>query len=396
MGASVNYDNKPGTCIRALTGGGRLQGRISSKAYAILFLVKTPISIKRAHYMVIFDIKEMVKHKVRLFSNVYNKYFERTIWSKDGKANKYLAVLGEAVLKLLDIVANTIKPYCYNPPHEHKQNLKIGTTGIYRDDDKLEIAPHYEDSKRNAKAGYSFCTECSESTCKLNKAMCVIFASVAEFIEVLKNLEDGKKIKLSMLDFFTEDEINHFLIKFTTQGHPVSNYDRPLEWLNNEIIWPRRITTDIDLREAAIRYDVVEKDIYRQDVWDGLYTREIFEKIDASIDRFPPNFDDLLNSAFGVNDESVFTIRLDSNESINPDFTNGENVSELPFDDGRPIDPKWEKWAERKFRDPSWRRDAKEFYTRLIRTTKEYNELNEGKYKRSYLETYIILLFLFF
>ena len=154
MGASTDYDNKPGSCIRALTGGGRLQGRISSKAYAILFAVYNPLKTKRAHYMVVFDVKNMVKNKVRLFSTVYNKYFERVVWSREGKANGYLNQLGEAILKFLDIVSNTMKPYCYNPPLEHKQSLRKGNTGIYKSDDKLEIAPHYESSKRNTKESF--------------------------------------------------------------------------------------------------------------------------------------------------------------------------------------------------------------------------------------------------
>ena len=109
VGASVDFDSKPGPCIRALTGGGRLQGRISSKAYAILFLVMDPKSVKRAHYMVLFDISNAIKPKVKLFSKVYIKYFEKMIWSKEGKANQYLATLGDAVLKLLDIVSNTMQ-----------------------------------------------------------------------------------------------------------------------------------------------------------------------------------------------------------------------------------------------------------------------------------------------
>ena len=156
MGASKDFDSKPGSCIRALTGGGRLQGRISSKAYAILFAIYKPHSVKRAHYMVLFDVKEVAKFKVRLFSTVYNKYFERMIWSRSGKANGYLKELGEMVLKFLDVVSNSIKPYCYNPPFEHKQSLRRGNTGIYTSDDKLEISPHYESSKRSAKEGFLF------------------------------------------------------------------------------------------------------------------------------------------------------------------------------------------------------------------------------------------------
>ena len=179
------------------------------------------------------------------------------------------------------------------------------------------------------------------------------------------------------MDFFTEDEVKHFLKCFTIQGYPVSNSTN-LNWMDTQITWPRKLTSQIELREAAIRYDINKKDVYRQDVWNGLYTKEIFDKIDASEERFPPNFEELLNSTFGVEDESVFTIRLDSNETLNPSYTDDDAVSETPYDDGKPINPKWEKWAEKKYRDPSWRREAKDFYTRLIKSTLDFNSLNKG------------------
>ena len=377
LGASSDTDYKIGTCIRALTGGGRLQGRISSKAYAILVAVMMPLSIKRAHYMVLFDIKNVIKHKVKFFATIYNKYFEKVIWSREGKANGYLTELGEAVLKFLDVVSNTMKPYCYNPPIEHKESLRRGSTGIYRADDKMEIASHYESSKRNTKAGYSFCSICSEPSCLLNKAMCIIFATTAELIQKANSFDEKRKIKLTLMDFFTTDEVEHFLRNFTVQGYPVSNEVTPL-WLQTKYTWPRKMTEHIDLREASIRYDIKGKDIYRQDVWNGRYSGKMFEIIPENQERFPPDFDELLDSAFGAVDDSI--IEIEMNETVAPSLSEEKIVSKSSSDtDGEVLlDSKWDKWSEKNIRDPTWRRDAKEFYSRLIESTKQFNDRYKG------------------
>ena len=215
MGASKDYSDRPGTCIRALTGGAKLQGRVSSKVYVTSFVVMDPSTPKKASYMMIFDIKKVHKDKVKLFANVYNKYFEKIIWSKTGKANNYLKELGESVFKVIDVVSNVMNSYCYNPTEGLVASLKRGLDPFYVTDDRLEISPHYEASKSKAKFGYSFCTECSEPSCALNKAMCIVFQTVAEMIEKFSQFEASKRIKLSMLDFFREDEIEHFLTKFT-------------------------------------------------------------------------------------------------------------------------------------------------------------------------------------
>ena len=51
----------------------------------------------------------------------------------------------------------------------------------------------------------------------------------------------------------------------------------------------------------------------------------------------------------------------------------------MPFEDIADIDPKWEKWAERKLKDPSWRNEASMAYKRLVEATKNFNRAFEGK-----------------
>ena len=210
--------------------------------------------------------------------------------------------------------------------------------------------------------------------------MCILFASAAELVQKANSFDDKRKIKLTLLDFFTSDEVEHFLKNFTVQGYPVSNEVTPL-WLPTKYNWPRKMTEHINLREASIRYDIKGKDIYRQDVWNGLYTGRMFEIFPENQERFPPNFEELLDSAFGAVDDSIIVIEM--NETVAPSLSEEKIVSKSSSDtDGEVLlDPKWEKWSEKNIKDPTWRRDAKEFYTRLINSTKQFNDRYRGLLK---------------
>ena len=231
------------------------------------------------------------------------------------------------------------------------------------------------------KSGYSFCSICSDASCTLNKAMCIIVATTAELIEKTSKMGENKNVKLSMLDFFTKDEIEHFLQNFTTQGYPVSYGAKSPDWVKANVNWPRKMTGQINLKKASIRYDVKGKDIYREDVWDGFYTEKMFEVIPDDEQRFPDNFDELLDSAFGAVDESI--ISIDLNETILPTFSHEQNASNASTtsadsDESNTITHKWDRWSEKNLRDATWRREAKDFYTRLIQTTKKINKRNKG------------------
>ena len=51
---------------------------------------------------------------------------------------------------------------------------------------------------------------------------------------------------------------------------------------------------------------------------------------------------------------------------------------EIPFEDIDSLDPKWEKWAERKFQEPGWRNEAKMVFKGLIEATKNFNSAFKG------------------
>ena len=252
MGSGTVYSERPGTCIRVLTGGGKLQGRIASKIYALLLAVGDPRYNKRTNYLMSIDIKSIDKEKATLFASVYNKYFERVIWSDHGKANAYLKSLGKMVFKLIDVVANIVNSYCYLPPETLRANLRRRLDPFYVTDDRLEISPHYDQSKANNTISYSFCTVCSGTSCSLNKAMCIQFATVAEMIEKMKQFPVGKKINLSMLDFFRKVECEDFLVEFTDQIQP-SEQDSTLSWANANLGWPRKLKEEFDLIDAVVR-----------------------------------------------------------------------------------------------------------------------------------------------
>lgn len=59
---------------------------------------------------------------------------------------------------------------------------------------------------------------------------------------------------------------------------------------------------------------------------------------------------------------------------------------EIPFEDIDSLDPKWEKWAERKFQEPGWRNEAKMVFKGLIEATKNFNTAFKGTAKPREIE----------
>ena len=68
------------------------------------------------------------------------------------------------------------------------------------------------------------------------------------------------------------------------------------------------------------------------------------------------------------------------------DFTEGEKAIETPYEDIADIDPKWEKWAERKLKDAEWRNEATVAYKRLIEATKNFNRAFQGQVRPREME----------
>lgn len=95
-----------------------------------------------------------------------------------------------------------------------------GITRISRDyqlrpeKQRPELSPHYEETKKQLGDRISFCFLCSDPSCSCNKQVIQLWATTCEVISKLKALEEGP-IRLSLHHFFTEREIEYFLITFT-------------------------------------------------------------------------------------------------------------------------------------------------------------------------------------
>ena len=178
-------------------------------------------------------MKKVDKSKIRLFAQVYNLYFTRVVWSTENMANEYLNEIGSLVYKHVDLVSTLVKSYCYSPTAKHIRVMRNSwnkTTGSGIPKDKVECAPHYMAAKNNFKDGVTFCSECNNPACYINRNMCIIVVKTAEFIERLRNLEDGKRVHFSMKDFFNKQELEHFIEYFTKPYYPITDEKYKLKW----------------------------------------------------------------------------------------------------------------------------------------------------------------------
>ena len=119
------------------------------------------------------------------------------------------------------------KFYCYTPSERNKEDMAWGIKNTHPDyvleHERPELNPHYENTKRKFKTTITFCAMCSSGLCACNRYIVHIFATCAEMIQKLnRNLEYGKRIYLTMHHFFSKQEIEYFLDKFT-KGKAHSN-----------------------------------------------------------------------------------------------------------------------------------------------------------------------------
>ena len=113
VGADNFSDVLPGPCIKVMTGGNALQGRVIGKIYSLLQCVmvvnfEKVFKIKKA-----IDITKVHQDKLKLFHGVLSRYFQRVIWSDFDASNEYLKEVGAMVYEYFDIISNVAKvnPY---------------------------------------------------------------------------------------------------------------------------------------------------------------------------------------------------------------------------------------------------------------------------------------------
>ena len=361
MGCNKNDGSKPGTCIIIHTGGGKLQGRVSAKVYAVMLAVLNPSAEKRPVHNAAIDVKMAIREKAIFFGLVYQHYFEKAVWAMHGVvANDYLLKLGRAVYKFLDIVSNTNKSYCYIPSDRLRRSMKKGILGIQTEMDKLELAPHYEEAKKKFKNGITFCSECSDTDCVLNRAMCVNIAETANLISEIRSVEEENMVKFTLLDFFEQSELEYFVHTFT-QAQGSQNGATKLGWMEQQAEWPRRLIPQMKL-DRILRWDIHTAEKYRDDVWNEVYQEWMFSIIADGENRIPENFEQKLKMVTLNIDDTIFEMDAPTLHDVAID--EGEPEIDLPFDDAFFVDPKWEKWAERKIKDEEWRKEAKAAFTK--------------------------------
>ena len=138
---------------------------------------------------------------------------------KDNR-NEFCTILSDAAYKFVDIVIGVAKFYLYTPNQRIRNEMRRGVRGI-AEEERPELSPHYEASKRNFKGRINFCAQCKDGRCAVNRYECHRYAATAEFLETIeRDRSDGSPV-FSFHDFYGTDKIEYFLQNFTV---PVEDY----------------------------------------------------------------------------------------------------------------------------------------------------------------------------
>ena len=78
--------------------------------------------------------------------------------------------------------------------------------------------------------------------------MCIQVLQTIELIETYRCMEDDKIITLTMKDFFTKDELEHFLTYFTKPCQQITDRSFKLKWSSKMYDWPRVINKEIVIK----------------------------------------------------------------------------------------------------------------------------------------------------
>ena len=219
-----------------------------------------------------------------------------------------------------------------------------------------------------------------------------MFAAVGEFLKTLDSVPGGIEIKFTMLDYFREDEILHFLNHYTEPSYPLFEKDASLEWTDQKFSWPRRMVFRVRTTNVVRRWDVVNRSNYREDAWNGYYEKWMFQKVGKDVQRLPNNFEELVSKA-DENDASVMERSWDNEAGFS------ESVSmevEKPFEEGKLVN--WIYWIgteywskkEPKLEDASWRAEAKAEMTKRIEEVNAWNRICESSDAKAGMEPKVV------
>ena len=105
----------------------------------------------------------------------------------------------------------------------------------------------------------------------------------------------------------------------------------------------------------------------------------------------PDNFEELLDAAV-IPDVSIFEMGSDTSINQQFKFTEGtDQTNEVPLDVANGDDPRFDRFAERKFSCDAWREDAKEFFLKKMKDVDAHNRLFPNR-KKEYEKHWVSIL----
>ena len=181
--------------------------------------------------------------------------------------------------------------------------------------ERVELSEHYLQSKDSFVTGVSFCSECNNPKCLVNKSMCLQILQTFDLVETLAGLDNDKRISLTVRDFYRKDELEHFLEYFTRPVQEITDPKCKLRWSSKQFDFPRVAIATLDTRNAISRWDTKERTVYNENAWRGKMRRSHLDSRHAGLDILPDNFESLLHEIDPTGDESIISIN-DTMESL--------------------------------------------------------------------------------
>ena len=88
--------------------------------------------------------------------------------------------------------------------------------------ERPECCPHYENAKKSFNGKITFCSECDEPRCAINRYETQRYAATADLINAIQRLPHKSVANFTFHDFFSAEEIDRFLQVYTSPLKPLN------------------------------------------------------------------------------------------------------------------------------------------------------------------------------
>ena len=88
--------------------------------------------------------------------------------------------------------------------------------------ERPECCPHYGKAKGSFNGAITFCSECDDPKCAINRYESQRFAATAELIVAIQRLPRKRVANFNFHDFFLPEEIDRFLQYYTMPHRPLT------------------------------------------------------------------------------------------------------------------------------------------------------------------------------